>query len=352
MQKLPCKISWLISYMYMRDNAKLTAFVEAVSDLVYFLIDSGAYTNNTNRLKRALGKPIAYSDVELDDYITYCKEHLHGKVWNYIALDVLRNAEATAVNLKGMLDAGLTPMPVMVEGSTFDQVSELMKFNRYICVAGAVQANKNYAMMRYRQAYEASEGKALLHGLGYGRWPGMFQVPLFSADSSTISTGAQFGYLSAYESHTGFRQTRLAWIVEGKPVRPDVWLYAANNYRVTVEELLDIENHKGAKSIPTLSRVLAYLTFMGDVEAHGKRYFAAISNATWAHTILSVISSLTEDGMDYWHAVSEFDILNQLWKKKFDTYLVRAREILKKHTDQAIVTPADEYAARTEAVRL
>ncbi len=197
------RVNILISYAYLRSAPAIQEFIDCAYPYCNILIDSGAFSNFWAKVKSAKGQKTG-KPVTLDEYISYIKTNLDKKVWQYIALDVAKDAKASNRNLAAMVDAGLTPMPVYVEGNSADDVSGIMQINKRVCVAGGVSSNDHYIRNRYKTVYEASDKTAKIHGLGFGRFPDIFCVPIRSDDSSTFATGSRFGNVCRYSKVSGF----------------------------------------------------------------------------------------------------------------------------------------------------
>lgn len=170
------------------------------------LVDSGAFTAFRS------GQPI-----EVGEYIEWCKSIYHESAWQYVALDVVRDPRATAVNLTAMVAAGLKPMPVQTIGAPMEQVSEMVAINDHICVAGGIDNPVNWMQGRYNKVFEASGNKARIHGLGFVKWPAMWQCHLNSVDSSSWMAGQRWGHVFLFSPNKGLtRGMSLKDIILGK----------------------------------------------------------------------------------------------------------------------------------------
>jgi hypothetical protein len=202
----------LLSHAHLRESkGKVKTLLPLLAKLslaghINLLIDSGAFTAFSS------GNPIPVSE-----YIEWCKEFYEKCAWQYIGLDVVNQPAETSKNLKAMTDAGLRPMPVQVMGERLENVRDLVEINPHICVSGGVTQPVDFMMQRYKACYDISEGKARIHGLGFVKWPQMWQVPLFSVDSSSWMQGQRWGVGCTYNPRTGMaRPARLTQVIAKK----------------------------------------------------------------------------------------------------------------------------------------
>lgn len=307
MRKPYGRLNLLYSYAYVRLNPVLEELICAMSPYVNVLIDSGAHTNHQIRIKKASGKNVKAEPVELSDYITFLKRPIGKSVWQYIALDVIRNKTKTDENLSAMLDAGLRPMPVFIEGHTEKDLEHLVNVNPRICVAGGVGSSDAYIRRRYRQIFDLSHQQAKIHGLGYGRWPGTFKACFISCDSSSFNYGARFGPLSMYDRRRGFLGMPWKELSSSHPpkkpaLRPELVSFLANTFTLNAQDLGDVKLFKGHRAIvniPFVTGILAYLDFMAHVQEFHKDYFMALSKVDATQVIAIVAYAAGTGDMSY-----------------------------------------------------
>lgn len=294
------RLNLLASFAYIQKAKDFQDLLEALSPYVNILIDSGAHTNHMNRLKRASGKVTKQADVVLTDYIDYLKRKGHGKVWQYINLDVIRNRVETDKNLRTMVDAGLKPMPVYIEGHTEKDLFDLLAVNDRICVAGGVGSSDAYIRRRYKEIFALSGQRAKIHGLGYGRWPGTFHADIFSCDSSSFNYGSRYGIVTKYERLEGFDgfgwKNMLTKSADDPKKRARFISYISHHYNLTVDDLQNLGVWKGKNAqvnLPTLMGCTAYLDFMEHVREFGKDYFIALPTDGF---VMSVVACAVGEG--------------------------------------------------------
>lgn len=192
------RFSFLLSYAYFDDTVRHV--IDFTSKHIDWLIDSGAFTNFRVRRQNAANNKDDAMPVTIEDYIDECKNFLDGRVWQYIALDVILNPEESMHNLDKMVSVGLKPMPVFVERMSNDTIKDLMKVNDRLCVAGAVTGTAKYLMQRFSTVYELSEREAKIHALGLGhRAPYVFRMPISSGDSTTWNNGSLYGSVKMWD---------------------------------------------------------------------------------------------------------------------------------------------------------
>lgn len=263
----------LFSYFYLRRNPWLNELCLRLTPYVDMLIDSGAFSN----WQRSIGKTKSGSVFTLHEYIEACKAHYHGRVWQYIALDVVKNPPATERNLQAMLDAGLTPMPVFVYPQPYEAVSRLVDINPHICVAGGVEADDRFIWQRYQKVYKA-DPRVRIHALGYVKWPHMFQVPIYSCDSSTWTGGQRFGIVRHFEGHKGLRNY-YPRLDAKHAADPDVRSFILS-HNIAPRQLYDEANWRGGASIPNLLTTFGYIQAAQFAREHGRLLFLAAGNIT------------------------------------------------------------------------
>ncbi len=155
------------------------------------MIDSGAFTlfNSTN------GK-MGWLNID-----NYCKflDTFGQFSEKYVMLDVINNHEASKDNYELMLKRDLNPMFVFTTyDNDYTYLKQAVARNPHICVAGGVTSYRQWMQKRYQDVYKNTQ--ALMHGLGFVKFPDMLQLPLHSVDSSSWVQASQvFGAIAAKE---------------------------------------------------------------------------------------------------------------------------------------------------------
>lgn len=315
------KMNLLVSHAFLRTDVRFSEYVLALAPFLNLMIDSGAFSNYSAKLKAAKNG-LKYNPITLEEYINAGQKYYHGRVWQYVMLDVIRNREASEYNLQAMLDAGLRPMPVFIEGYAYEQILDLIKINRRICVAGGVGSADQYIYQRYQKAYAASKGQALIHGLGFLRWPDVFQLPLATGDSSTSSSGARFGHISFYDKRQGTK--RIHWKDLLSPKGKNAPYYSEllgkmRSYGITIEQMKNPASYSKMHGIHSLLELFAAVQFQDHATEVGFGMFMAISKSTWLHMLFAVLTALDDNGFDYNQAVFWTNHLREMWNEKNDT---------------------------------
>lgn len=266
----------LYSYAYLSFGS--IPYLNHLAQYVNILIDSGGFTDYWQQIRELAGYPRSGPPVRLCDYIAFCKEL---SVWGYVALDVIRDETKTLHNLEQMVASDLTPIPVFVEGARWETIPSLVAVNPRVCVAGAVRTADDYVLQRYQLAMEYSGGEIKTHALGYGRWPEILHMPIASSDSSTWTTGAQFGRCLFFDPRDGLKSYRLA-DVKDKPRERLILLSLLKRGGIPLSEL-GIRNRwwqagRRDPNIPLFTAANAYLSFSRHIwETVGVAYFMVMN---------------------------------------------------------------------------
>lgn len=338
------RLNILASFAFLQREEFFQNALEAISPYCNILIDSGAHSNHQIRLKRASGKPVSGKEILLPDYIDYCKRKAHGKVWQYITLDVIRNRAETDKNLQAMFDAGLKPMPVYIEGYDENDLPRILALNDRLCVAGGVGSSDAYIRRRYKTISQLSKGLAKIHGLGYGRFPGTFYADLYSCDSSSFNYGSRYGVLTHYDRATGFDNFQwkmLSSTNDTKPGRRAFFIsYLADTFGLTVKDMTNLELYKGKNSylnMPTLTGCTAYLNFMQHVQEFEKDYFIAAPSFGFVFAVVAVAAANGMGDMR-WKTISDiYNSIDLVRKSNPDKALEVVQEYLEKYTQWQIL---------------
>lgn len=155
------------------------------------MIDSGAYTAFTK------GYP-----VDLPGYAEYlttwrgCWDHA-------ITLDAIGDPITTRANTRKLHAMGIPVMPVFTRGDGLKEFDAMIRESRYVCVGGLVGMPREYQQPRIavlqRRAVELGGG---IHALGVSSTTVLAAARPYSADSSTVSSGFQFGTVTLFDGRT------------------------------------------------------------------------------------------------------------------------------------------------------
>jgi hypothetical protein len=206
------KLRILLSYHYYK-NTDLDALFEKYFTPPYpdVFIDSGGFSAMTQGV-----------DINIKEYAAYIKRYAH-LVTTYANLDVIGNAEKTAVNQKRLEDMGLSPIPVFHTKSDFAVLEEMVEQYPYIALGGMVPYMKlpKRIMPWLIKAFRIAEGKSVFHGFGATAWTVVCALPWYSVDSSSWGQGFRFGEVPVFDKGKGkFVKARLGNLKEWQTVAP------------------------------------------------------------------------------------------------------------------------------------
>lgn len=240
--------------------------VNALGGLV--LMDSGAFSAFT------LGK-----EIKMDDYCARL-DRLMPSLWQYVALDVVQDNEASLVNLDEMHRRGYNPMAVFTTDAPFSELPTLLAKNDHLCVAGGVSQETAWYAARIERVWRESGETARIHGLGYTRGAAPLRSRVNSIDSSTWAVGSRYGNASVYVQDTGaLRQINWRQYVEGRPLnkiaKPLLNLLLRS--AVTPKDLRTA-NTGGERSLVSLLTYYAWKQYADEAERRGIKLFFAGAN--------------------------------------------------------------------------
>ena len=336
--KIP-RLNLLVSAAYMEEREMQA--IRRIGKSAHWLIDSGAFTNHQAQLRGER------APVPLSSFMHWCHE-LEPYVWEVIALDVVMDVEATRSNLEAMHQDGLTPMPVFVHGEEWERLPGLVAAHPQgrLCVAGGVKTRKDYAHHRYQKAWRVSEGKAQIHALGFVRWPDIFQLPLFTVDSSSWMAGGRMGVCGHYTRTVGMRT--VAWkdlgSKRGLSVRGHL-----SRCGISVDQMRDESLTKGVGGFLALSVINAYVELHCHASMLRPAYFFVIPNVGWLLALVAVVVAKRGRGdgtFDYHQASSLLTAYRERMKggeDKRDEALDHLRAVLDEHT----AATAEPYSQAT-----
>lgn len=296
------KLNFLYSWEALRKSARMMAQLERdIAAGHRILIDSGAYSEWNRKAK---GLP---AEITVESYAEACHRYFAGRVWHYMTLDMMRDPKGSDRNLDYLIESGLKPMPVFVDGYKWTKAAELIERvgDPRICVAGGARGERlDYVAYRYQQVEIATGGKAKQHGLGFTRWPQMFQLPLASVDSSSWIRGQRFGVLCTYDRREGMRvvlQLRTKQIAgadsgAGHPEAAKL----AGMHRVPASMMRDRESMFGTLGPCNFISMNAYIDLMLHAEDLGVHYFFVCVDPRDSQRLTSIAETRDEHGrFDY-----------------------------------------------------
>jgi hypothetical protein len=259
------------------------------------MIDSGAYTNFTALQKGNKNwKPIT-----LQEYAAACKTY-YRDTWQYVTLDVIMKPKETLDNLNAMYEVGLKPMPVLTLNSPIDEMREYIKLNRRICLSGgAISSNDKLIGRRIIDAFNATEGKAQIHALGFMRFPDVYNLPIATMDASSMNGGARYGNLIVFDKKRGLMSAHWSEVAKPKNEKNKHILGILLRSGIGVDLLTDKSNYATSMGIPSLLTLFAYLQYANESTKHGVGLFFSLSSLLWLQMTVSVIGATDGHRFDF-----------------------------------------------------
>lgn len=311
------RVFLLASYAYLRKSPELCdAVFAAVSGGATLLIDCGAHTVYQAKAK---GQDVA--PIDLKAYCQFLKAN-DSSIWQAIALDVVKDRPATEANLQFMLDAGLRPMPVMVYGMPEEAALDLVAINPHICVAGGRDARMDWLKQRFWRIAKITEGKALVHGLAFVKYPEYLRLPVYSVDSVSWKSGVMWGLVRSFNPARGVVVT----IAKRKKSidRPKAKLLSMVNEYDQMLSRHNASQYRNDKSLVSGANAFAFLKGGAAIlhqmrysHRHGRHVFAVITQEMDIRLMAAIAPSLTQDFVfDYADARQRVDEFKQMTKPK------------------------------------
>jgi len=310
----------LLSFEYLKKgNLKDLARTVLGHNVCDILIDSGAFS--AHRLGH---------HIRITSYIECCKELLaHPEVWGCIQLDKIGDEEGSRRNLDRMVQSGVKPMPVLTTDAPLERLKEYVQINKRICIAGGLgkfSGVEKWSYDRYRRAVKAHPD-AEFHGLGYVRWPEMFETGLRTVDSSSHSAGERFGCLAYFDRSAqsvrkqgGVMNLRRHVLNADEPwskLDPTLRWYL-DGCGVTKMQWRDRQAmNVGPLSFASFSMTAAHVAQSMYAQKHGLTIFLASSNwNAWVRCTVCAKYQNDNGTFDYWRARERMDRLMRLQQSR------------------------------------
>ena len=268
--KVDTHLNILISFAYITTSSFADMIENAVrSKKINLMIDSGAFTKfnaNSNT-----------SHITLDGYCKFL-ERFGELSEKYVMLDVIGNAAKSKANYEVMVSRGLNPMFVMtLFDKDFNYMREAVSRQPNLCVAGGVTTKGTWMTKRFQTIYNESNKKALIHGLGYVTFPRMYQLPLYSVDSSSWKAAAlRFGTFQYFDM--GLKSLNYHDILSKRKKLSQAQKAALDAIKVTPAMFVQDKYHKGNINIESLACTQANIAMQKYSKRHGLDFFLAASN--------------------------------------------------------------------------
>jgi hypothetical protein len=281
----------LASYAYLgKSKSFCDLFFGASKDgRINTMIDSGAFTLHNS----AEGK---LSWLTLDNYCSFLETYSQ-YTEKYVMLDVINNHNQSKSNYEAMLKKGLNPMFVFTSfDNDYTYLKQAVGNNKHLCVAGGTTTKGEWMSKRFQDVY--LETGAKIHGLGYVKFPSIYQLPLHSVDSSTWIQGAQaFGHIFYFDN--GLSAIAYKDILKNKKRLPLKVIEKLDKFKMTPKEFSNLDNHKGSNSIETMLSIDAYISYQKYSKERGVNLFLAGSSRNNIEDILFVDDHINSNTLTY-----------------------------------------------------
>jgi len=104
----------------------------------------------------------------------------------------------TQLNMRVMLDAGLSPVPVHVLGDNEQRMDELFEISDWVALGGLRRPHRGPAPLSYVKAkMKWAKGRSV-HWLGYTRAESIVAWKPYSCDCSNFTAGSRWGLYEVY----------------------------------------------------------------------------------------------------------------------------------------------------------
>ena len=197
---------------------------------------------------------------------------------------------------------------------------------------------RTLAFKLYHKWDKMSGGRAMLHALGFMKYPEVLSLPLRFTDSTAWLNGSLYGSMTWFDPMTGFTEFSVREYVRRKRLGKDSQrmememqrkaLYMAS-CGISPERVMDHQLYRGTLAFPGMSTIHQYIKMADYVErAHNLTYFFSASGLEQIYRLLSVFFNCDGEKFDYHAACKMYKnfrsllpiesayIINDLIKKK------------------------------------
>lgn len=180
-----------------------------------WVLDSGAFSAANSG-----------ADIDLDEYIEFCREVLAGPnpPSEIFALDVIGDGEGTRRNTEKMWDAGIEAIPAYHIGEPEDLLIHYAKTYPKIAFGG-VALLKTHRKFEWAEACFARVWPKKVHGFGFGAEKAVMGLPFHSTDATSWEIApAQYG---RWKSFAGASRNGVRLPIKSKDVNlgPEIEWY-------------------------------------------------------------------------------------------------------------------------------
>jgi len=325
------RLNILFSYYYLREQSDTCELLEALAPYINVLIDSGAFTDFSQR-RKAAARGHEHQPIRNSDYIAWLKEHGH-LWWQYIQLDVIRNPDQSRYNFHEEQRAGLNPMAVFTYPEKLSAIPELIESNKHLCVSGGTDAARDFMHQRFQRIHEASEGAALTHGLAFVKWPDIYQLPIYSVDSSTWTSGKRFGNVSRFDARRGMMAGAWQKVLSSAPDPATIKHLRACNITREILQTRAKPHWDTNDGIAGSVTTNAHLQFHADAYSRQRLYFLVAVCAYQLLEIAACASAQLGAGLfDYQLALERVLMLKREWRESKAESMRHCVELVRDNT--------------------
>ena len=197
----PLTMRILISYHYFQD-VNVGAMIRKLQDLsgiekMDVFADSGAFTAQSQGVHIELSEYVEWIH-KWEEYLTV-----------YLNLDVIGNQEGTNANQETLENKfGVHPVPVFTfqwHGSDYDTLAWQLDKYEYISLGGMVpfMMRPKAVMPHLIKCFKMAGDRAVFHGLGCTSKQILNNMPFYSVDSSSWSSGGRWRTVHAFDEKKG-----------------------------------------------------------------------------------------------------------------------------------------------------
>lgn len=284
-------LNLLGSYAYLGKSQSFcdTFFNASKEGRINTMIDSGAFTLFNSKEGKL-------NWLTLDNYCKFLEVYSQ-HTEKYVMLDVINNHNQSKINYELMLKRGLNPMFVFTSlDKDYTYLKEAVGNNIHLCVAGGTTTKGDWMNKRFQDVYLKTQAK--IHGLGFVKFPNIYQLPLHSVDSSTWIQGAQ-AYGNIFYFNNGLSAIPYNDILKKKKKIPIEVIQKLDKFKVTPKQFSDLSNHRGANSIETMLSIESYLSYQKYSKERGLNLFLAVSSKNNVDDILYIDENLNNNTLTY-----------------------------------------------------
>ena len=280
----------LVSFAWLGGSGTFTKtlFDASMKGNINLMIDSGAFTKFNSKTQ--------YKHITLENYCNFLK--IYGEMCEkYVMLDVIANESESKKNYEYMLSEGLNPMFVFTMfDNEWSYLKEAVSMNQHICVAGGVTTKSDWIVKRYQDVYLKTQAK--IHALGYVTYPKMFQLPLCSVDSSSWAQSSQmYGGIVWFDN--GLKVKPYTDFLTGKLKIPKQLILVLEKLKITPRQFMNVENHKGGKSIGTMLSIIANTELQKVAKRNDLNFFLSIVNERQLQQVININQSWMSGDLTY-----------------------------------------------------